>query len=60
MNSQQEYVKFMANLSDKVRELQNEFDGLSEETKQRVAQEINAFLKVKGYAITIEDLMRNS
>jgi len=59
MNSQQEYEMFMAKLGKAIYELQDDFNKLSYENKQRFALRINEFMKGYSRAITVDDLMRN-
>lgn len=58
MNPQQEYEKFLAKFSKTVYDLKNDFNNLSPENQQRIAQEANAILREYGRAITFEDLMQ--
>lgn len=57
MNSQQEYEQFVAKFCKAARDVQEDFNRLSPENKQRVETEVNAFLKQFSHAVTLRDIM---
>ena len=57
MNSQQEYEQFMTKFWKAARDVQEDFNRLSPENKQRVENEADAFLKQFSHAVTLRDIM---
>ena len=60
MNAQQEYDIFMVKFAKSLGDIKNEFNRLSFDNQQRFVNEANTLLRSYGYAITVEDLMRNN
>ena len=58
MNYEEEYAKFMVKLGDKVRELHEDYENLSDTNKQRFAETTQAMLQTVGLNVTAE-MIRN-
>lgn len=58
MNVQQETDLFMAKLAKAVKDTKDDFNKLSPAAQKNVMDQINAILKAKGCAITLEMLFQ--
>lgn len=56
MHLNKEYDEFMEKFLNTVRDIEDELETLTPETKQRFMDNVNSVLKSQGYAVTIGEV----